>query len=226
MASQTYGQTLKTDLSHSSIKPFKAEYSAHRFGKKLGYATLELMPAADGLFRLDYYSKVSVFFLSDKRSETSIFSIKNQNITPKTYIYKRTGTGSKKNIGIEFLADTQQIRINQSDPISWQGQLDNQLYRLDAQLQLAQGKTEFAYDIINSRGQLRHYKVKVVGKERLSLPYGELESIKLRLERENTSRETLAWFAPSLNYQLVKLQQFKDGDEQGEIRLKSFAFIP
>jgi hypothetical protein len=40
--------------------------------------------------------------------------------------------------------------------------------------------------------------------------------------RKNSSRETIAWFSPQLNYQLVKLKQFKDGDEQGEIRLKYF----
>ncbi|MFT4994605.1 MAG: hypothetical protein ACI965_001640, partial [Paraglaciecola sp.] len=33
---------------------------------------------------------------------------------------------------------------------------------------------------------------------------------------------TSAWFSPELNYQLVRLQQFKDGEEQGEIQLKEY----
>ena len=39
---------------------------------------------------------------------------------------------------------------------------------------------------------------------------------------DSNKRETFAWFAPSLNYTLVRLQQFKEGDEQGDIKLKSF----
>ena len=69
---------------------------------------------------------------------------------------------------------------------------------------------------------MRHYVLKVVGKEQLDLPFGMIEGIKVKILRENSTRETIAWFSPQLNYQLVKLQQFKSGNEQGEIRLKHF----
>jgi hypothetical protein len=49
-----------------------------------------------------------------------------------------------------------------------------------------------------------------------------VDSIKLRIIRSSNRRQTFAWFSPSLDYALVRLQQFKDGDEQGDIRLKSF----
>jgi hypothetical protein len=213
-----------TASTSPSIKEFDAEYTAYRFGRDLGFATLSLKEEQNNQFRLEYYSKVSAFFLSDKRAETSLFTIEDAQIIPKTYIYKRTGTGSNKNIGIEFSKQNKQIKVNNGEPIEWQGQFDNQLYRLDAQLQLASGATEFSYDLINNRGDIRHYDLKVVGKEILDLPYGKIEGIKIKLERKSSTRKTLAWFAPKLNYQLVKLQQFKDGDEQGEIRLKKFSF--
>ena len=59
--------------------------------------------------------------------------------------------------------------------------------------------------------------------EQLDLPYGTIEALKVEIERDSSSRVTYAWFAPDLNYQLVRLQQFKDGDEQGDLRLKAFA---
>ncbi len=208
------------------LRPFEAEYAAYRFGRNLGHASLSLQTTQDNQFTLDYFSKVSVFFLSDKRSEKSHFLYVDGKIIPKTYIYKRTGTGSNKSIGIEFSTENQKIKINNGTPINWQGELDNQLYRLDTQLKLAAGETAFSYNIINNRGSLRHYDLKVLEEEILDLPYGKLNGIKVKLGRKNSSRETVAWFAPELNYQLVKLQQFKDGDEQGEIRLKSFKFIP
>lgn len=201
---------------------FEAEYVVYRFGRSLGKAKLSLKADKDNLYRLDYYSKVSAFFLSDIRSETSFFSVDNTQLQPHTYSYSRSGTGSNKSTKIQFDAEKLEVIVNKAQPIDWLGQLDNQLYRLDVQLKLAYGKREFVYDIINNRGEFRHYELKVVGKEQLDLPFGMIEGIKVKILRNNSSRETIAWFSPQLNYQLVKLKQFKDGDEQGEIRLKYF----
>jgi hypothetical protein len=201
---------------------FEAEYTVYRFNRSLGKAKLSLKADKDKLFRLDYYSKVSAFFLSDIRSETSFFSFENAQLHPHTYSYSRSGTGSNKSTKIYFDAEKSTVTINQAQPIEWLGQLDNQLYRLDVQLKLASGKREFDYNIVNNRGELRHYELEVIGKEQLDLPFGMIEGIKVLIVRNNSSRETIAWFSPQLNYQLVKLKQFKDGDEQGEIRLKYF----
>jgi hypothetical protein len=201
---------------------FEAEYIVYRFNRSLGKARLSLKTDENELYRLDYYSKVSAFFLSDVRSETSFFSYEDSQLHPLTYSYSRSGTGSNKSTKIQFDSENSTVTINQALPINWSGQLDNQLYRLDVQLKLASGNNEFDYNIVNNRGELRHYELKVVGKEQLDLPYGMLEAIKVKIIRNNSSRETIAWFSPQLNYQLVKLQQFKDGDEQGEIRLKFF----
>ena len=201
---------------------FEAEYVVYRFGRSLGKAKLSLKTHKDKLYRLDYNSKVSAFFLSDVRSETSIFSYENAQLQPNIYAYSRSGTGSKKSTKIQFDAENSTVTINKALPIDWVGQLDNQLYRLDVQLKLATGKENFVYDIVNNRGELRHYELKVVGKEQLDLPFGMIEGIKVKILRNNSSRETIAWFSPQLNYQLVKLKQYKHGDEQGEIRLKYF----
>lgn len=205
------------------LTPFQAEYLVYRFGRSLGHAKLSLQAEQGEQYRLDYYSKVSAFFLSDIRSETSFFNYSEGIMQPKTYAYSRSGTGSDKSNKIQFDAKNAQIIINQGQPINWSGQLDNQLYRLDVQLKLAAGKREFSYDIINNRGELRHYELQVIGKEQLDLPYGLLEGIKVKIIRNNSSRETIVWFAPQLNFQLVKLKQYKDGDEQGELQLRKFS---
>jgi hypothetical protein len=219
----TFGTNNRAYADSEKLVGFEAEYIVYRFGRGLGKAKLSLKADEDNLYRLDYYSKVSAFFLSDIRSETSFFSVENAQLQPHTYSYSRSGTGSNKSTKIQFDAEKSKITINQAQPVDWLGQLDNQLYRLDVQLKLASGKREFEYDIVNNRGQLRHYELKVVGREQLDLPFGMIEGIKVKIIRNNSSRETIAWFSPQLNYQLVKLKQFKDGDEQGEIRLKHFS---
>lgn len=206
-----------------ALPTFEAEYTAYRYGKKLGYALLSLEALEqENHYRLEYYSKVSLFFLSDKRSEISLFEYKDQSITPLDYRYTRTGTGSNKSTNVLFDQDKGKIIVDKDPAIDWQGQFDNQLYRLDIQSKLAQGETKFTYKVINSRGQPREYNLEVMGKEQLTLPYGTLEGIKVNILRENSSRETFAWFSPQLNYQLVRLQQFKDDKEQGDLQLKSF----
>jgi hypothetical protein len=218
----TLGANNRAYADTEQLVGFEAEYIVYRFGRSLGKARLSLKADENNLYRLDYYSKVSAFFLSDVRSETSFFSFNDSKLHPLTYAYSRSGTGSNKSTKIHFDAEKSKVTVNQAQPIDWSGQLDNQLYRLDVQLKLASGKREFEYNIVNNRGELRHYELKVVGKEQLDLPFGMIEGIKVKILRNNSSRETIVWFSPQLNYQLVKLKQYKDGDEQGEIRLKYF----
>ncbi|MCA1768321.1 MAG: DUF3108 domain-containing protein, partial [Idiomarina sp.] len=68
------------------------------------------------------------------------------------------------------------------------------------------------------------YRFKVLAKEQqLSLPYGEVEAIKVERIRDNNRRQTFFWFAPELNYVMVKMQQFKEGEEQATMSLKSLS---
>ena len=201
---------------------FDATYSAYRYGRELGHATLALSKLEDHQYRLDYSSSVSIFFLSDKRKETSLFSIQDNEIIPGSYVFKRTGTGSDKHLRVNFDHEKGKIIVNDRPSFPLQQQLDNQLYRLDLQAKLAQGQTDFSYDVINYRGQLKHYQLSVLATESLTLPFGKLDAIKVGFVRENSTRQTYAWFSPALNYLLVRLQQFKDGEEQGDIQLSQY----
>jgi hypothetical protein len=205
-----------------NLIPFTAKFDALRYGKKLGYASLALSKQADNHFKFEYSSKVSFFFLSDKRYETSEFTVVDNRIKPETYKYKRTGTGADKRASVTFDRVSQKILVNNEPSFDYLDQFDNQVYRLDLQAKLAEGQTEFHYDIINDRGQLRQYQLRVIGTDQLDLPFGKIHGIKVAMVRENSTRETFAWFSPQLNYQLVRLQQFKDGEEQGDIQLSEY----
>lgn len=212
-----YSSEVQIDLA-----PFKAEFVAYRFGDDVGSASLELKQLDSALFSLTYNSKVSKFFLSDKRYEHSIFSVESGEIKPIEYHYKRSGTGPDKKLSVEFNQQSNKIILDNGETMPWQNEFDNQLFRVDIPRQLATGNTSMEYQFVNYRGQIRSYKIEFVTNEQLDLPYGMLDSVKLKIIRDSKKRETFAWFSPSLDYALVRLQQFKDGDEQGDIRLKSF----
>lgn len=208
------------------LSPFEARYDAFRNGSKLGHAVMRLDKLAGQQYKLFYKSDVSIFFLSDKREETSVFHVKEDGtFLPQTYVYKRTGTGSDKSLTLKFEQTTGKITINNKANINWNNEWDNQLYRFDFQKQLASGNKEIEYDLINYRGQKRHYAFEVLGEEMLDLPYGTINAIKVKTVRPNKRRETYAWFAPDLHYQMVRLQQFKNGDEQGDIKLASLTLV-
>ncbi|MDT0594307.1 DUF3108 domain-containing protein [Glaciecola petra] len=208
-----------------SLKPFNAEFVALRSGSDVGQANLALTNIKANHFELIYRSKVSRFFLSDKRFEKTSFENQNNQLVPITYEYKRTGTGPSKYLQVQFNKSLGQIIIDDEQTLEWDGELDNQLFRIDLPSQLAKGVKKIGYDFINYRGEKRHYELEVIQEENLTLPYGNLMAYKVKINRESNKRVTFAWFAPSLNYNLVRLQQFKDGKEQGDMQLKHFSYI-
>jgi len=214
------------------LAPFESQFEAYYDGDPtpVGYAILRLSQLPNKLWQLEYESKISKYFLTDKRNETTRYlyqpndSAAQLALTPITYVYTRTGTGSDKGLSVTF--DHAKNQFFTSVPVDKQvvfplnGYVDNQLFRIDVPYQLSKGKTELFYQFVNSRGQAREYKMHVVNQESQSLPIGVLDTIKVIINRGSSSRQTFAWFAPSLNYQLVRLQQFKDGEIQGDIKLR------
>ncbi|GGD52035.1 hypothetical protein GCM10011357_04930 [Lacimicrobium alkaliphilum] len=191
---------------------------------ELGTATQNLSKNDAGEYTLRFESSASFLFLSDKRSETSVFNVnEDELLVPQHYRYKRTGTGKDKNTTIRFSASDNQIVVNQDEVIPWQDETDNQLFHLDIRRRIASGESRFTYSTINEKGNKDEETFAVTGKERLTLPMGEIDTVKLHKVRENSKRETLIWLAPQLDYQMVRLQQLKDGKEQLDIQLNTYS---
>lgn len=189
---------------------------------ELGTATQTLKENNPGEYTLRFESSASFLFLSDKRSEISVFDVKENRLVPQQYRYKRTGTGKDRNTTIRFSEPDNQIVVNQNEILAWQDETDNQLFHLDIRRRLASGETRFSYDTINEKGKKDQETFAVTGNEKLTLPMGQIDTIKLHKVRENSTRETHIWLAPGLDYQMVRLRQLKDGEEQLDIQLASF----
>lgn len=215
-----------TSISFTSafagVSPFSSSFVAYYDGNDVGKATLKLSHVKDSEYQLSYTSKVSKFFLSDRRYETSIFRADGEQLVPISYRYKREGTGSNKSLSVDFDSGNETIVIDQETRLDWNDEMDNQLFRVDLSNKLRAGESEFTYNFINYRGQKRQYQFEVLGTDSLTLPYGQLSATKVIINRETNKRITYAWFAPDLDYSLVRLQQFKEGKEQGDIKLLAY----
>ena len=212
-------------VSFTFLKPFNASFIAYRSGSDVGEANIALEALTKDNYELRYQSKLKRFFLSDKRYEKTTFSYTEGQLVPHTYDYRRTGTGSNKSLSLVFDQNNKTIAGIGDAKTPWNDELDNQLFRIDFPNQITNGIYSAHYKFINYRGQKREYTLEVIGIDNLALPYGNISAIKVLVGRESSSRLTYAWFAPSLNFNLVRLQQFKDDDEQADMQLSSFEYL-
>ncbi|WP_416304881.1 DUF3108 domain-containing protein [Neptunicella sp. SCSIO 80796] len=214
---------LSLAVTGKELCPYQAKYNAYRSGSKLGTASQQLETLTNNQYRLTYQSHASYFFLSDHRHEISQFSQLGEQLQSVNYQYKRTGTGRDKSLAAEFNPTDHTILLNNDEKLPWQQELDNQLYQFRIKQLLAEGKTEFSIPVLNYRGEKEMYQFEVQGEEELALPYDKVNALKVVRIRETKRRETFIWFAPSLNYLMVRIRQLKEDDEQGDIRLSQYA---
>lgn len=213
---------------NDTMKPYEANYVITRGDSEYGegYRYLEVSP--DNEWQLRTKSDISWFILSDTREARSVFIVDDENnrLEPREFIYMRTGTGSDKSFHGEFRADDKKVRnvdTGRMLDINWENALFDEANVIEQlRIDVAGGAEQFKYRVVNEKGEEDEYRFRVMAESQvLSLPYGEVEAIKVGRIRDNNRRQTFFWFAPELNYVMVKMQQFKEGDEQATMSLKS-----
>lgn len=208
------------------LAPYEAHYKVTRGGSDYGegYRMLETSP--NGEWQLRGKTDISWFILSDVRETRSVFTYneEHQRFDPIEFLYMRTGTGSDKSFHASFDAGEQEVKNVDSGrliDIDWQGALYDEASVIEKlRLDVAADNDPYVYDIIDEKGQADEYRFAMLGEEQISTPYGQLDTVKVERVRENNRRQTYFWFAPELDYLLVKMQQFKEGDEQATMTLE------
>lgn len=207
------------------IPAYRASYTLLHKSDPVGTAIRELTYLDENKVRYHYETDISWLIFSDKRSETAIVSLENNQITPLRYAYYREGTGRDKSY--QWLYDFKNktatdlkkdkiIKLDFTD-----GLMDRLSYHLQNRIDLIKSPEQkrFIYPVISNKGSIKNYEYQYDGEEELILPYGLVKTIRLKREIVDKKRITYAWFAPELNYLLVKLYQVKAGAEQFEAQL-------
>ena len=207
------------------IPAYKATYTLLRKSDPVGTAIRQLSYLDDDKIQYHYETDIHWFIFSDKRSETSIVKIKNSHVIPLSYHYQREGTGPDKYYQWQYdlatktatdLKNHQTISLNFTD-----GLLDKLSYHLQTRIDLINHPKQkrFVYPVISAKGSIKNYQYLYDGEEEVMLPFGLVKTIRLKREIVEKKRITYVWFAPELNYLMVKLYQVKDGAEQFEAQL-------
>ena len=218
--------TLEQKKSFSTIIPaYRATYTLLRKSDPVGKAIRELTYLDDDKIKYHYETDINWLIFSDKRSETAIVKIENNQVIPLSYDYQREGTGRDKYYQWQYdLAAQTATDLKKDKKISLDftvGLLDKLSYHLQNRIDLINNPQQkrFIYPVISTKGSVKNYQYQYDGEEEIILPYGLVKTIRLKREIIEKKRITYAWFAPELNYLLVKIYQVKAGTEQFEAQL-------
>jgi len=204
-----------------ALTPFSANYTADFKMPFNGSAVRELKQNGD-----TWHFKFEASLMMVSISEKSSFKSKQNQLVSSNYSYVRSGMGKKgnKNISQTFIFG-EKVNIKQGDnsfSLNITPQvLDKNTYQLALQQDLAAGKNEFSYEVLDV-DKVETYNFKVVGTEEIKTKAGKFNAVKVaRIREENSKRQTILWFAPNLDFLLIKLEQIEKDGKSYQIVLKN-----
>ncbi|WP_339806696.1 DUF3108 domain-containing protein [uncultured Marinobacter sp.] len=216
----------ETDNTRAAVElvPMRASYSAS-IDKGIsinGSAVRSLQQQDDGswIYRFDVDS-----FLADIK-ESVTFRWEDGQVIPQRYRYTLEGFAIRNRSRV--------LEFNwPSEAIS--GSFDGNTFSLDTepealdplgfQLQLSQdlkaGKTDMRYAVVD-KGGYDYDRFAVIGEEVVDSKVGSVNTVKVEKVRgEGSKRETLMWFAPELDYLLIRLVQTEPDGTRYEVNIES-----
>jgi len=209
-------------LPATELKPFRALYESKLdIGMPLQVeAVRELRQQPDGRWLLTSSADAGVAGVL----ESSHFQISDNRVVPHEYQYHRQVLGKTRDAVLSFDWPNARVTNNVEDK-PWHmeipaGTLDKLAYQVQLRLDLPAGQRQLSYDIADG-GSLKHYAFQVLGSETVSTPAGDFNAIKVQRDRGNgAERETFIWFAPELDYLIVKLWQVESDGKEVQLLLK------
>ena len=210
-----FGLLFLTSICHGALldSGFRAEYEVRVKGIYVGISTRQL---AITKARIEYQSKatpggLAKLFFSDVVTETSIMERDGSEI--KSIAYKYDQTGGRDIVHESVFFDWQAGLIKFSDGGGKEFQISNNAYdvlnfQLALMRNLQQGKQEFVLNVADYH-KLYTFRSKVVGKEKVAIPYGKLETIKVDSRNKQDGKHFIFWCAPSLDYLPVRVEYTK-----------------
>ncbi|SIS76006.1 DUF3108 domain-containing protein [Neptunomonas antarctica] len=210
--------------SSPPVQPFKATYTSEwDAGIALtGEVERSLSSTPEGQWIFRTYASAMIASIDEKSTVT----FNQSDVIPQQYYYQKTVLGKKREAKLAF--DWPNMSVNNDiDKKPWNMAIptatqDKLSYQLQMRLDLKTGKKgPLSYKIADG-GRLKEYNFNIIGNETIQSPLGEYDTIKVEMDRgPNASRETYIWYAPALDYMIVKLKQIEGDGTVYALQLKS-----
>jgi hypothetical protein len=220
---------LLSPTSHAQLSPFEATYSSQwDLGISLsGKAQRSLIHNNDGSFRLTTHASALVASLT----ESSLFNYHEGQITPQHYSYQRKILNKTRDVEVAFNWSKQQV-INTAQGSAWTmaieaNTLDKQSVQLRLQLDIKANPKLTAYTyMVADGGHPKIYRFVTDGEDLIETPLGQFNAIRIKRDRgEDTERQTWIWFAPSLDYTIVRIVQQEADGKRYQLNLQQLNWL-
>lgn len=220
---------------------YRAIYAASTRGMSVGRAELSLRRDGDTYYYSSEMHAVGIvsLFYRDRIRETSRGTLTERGIRPVRYDYHRSGSkerddnirfarGGGESI-VSYKGDTREARLPAAalDPLS---------LHIALMKDVSLGRQHMRYLIAEPR-RLRAYELAVRGSERIQTPRGELDAVRVDLTGKSDAgpdfdltgteiapleegEQTSFWFAPELDYLLVRIRYVDPDDGTATIVLE------
>jgi hypothetical protein len=222
---------LWSSSSMAQIRPFQAIYASQwDLGISLsGKAERSLIRNDDGSYRLTTEASAMIASLT----ESSLFRLIGDQIQPSHYRYQRKVLNKTRDVEVAFDWPNQKVK-NTAEGSSWvmdivPHTLDKQSVQLRLQLDLAaipavDGQA-YTYEVADG-GYLKTYLFIAEGEDLIETPLGKYMSVRIKRDRgESTDRETWIWFAPELDYTIVRILQKEADGKRYQLDLKQLTWL-
>lgn len=208
------------------IKPFTAQYQTLRNGKELASTTLELTRMADGAYRLRTNTRGTSGLAKmsglDVLEESSVRWIDGRPETLRYEFTQEVAFGDKHRLG-EFDHASQQVHMidGKSDAryplVPWT--IERHALTLALAADLSRDATTFEYKVAGKKG-IEDVRYTRCGTGKISVPAGSFEAS--CLERVREKRTSRSWFAPSLGWLPIVIEQVEKKGDTVTLNLVSF----
>lgn len=209
---------LTVSISTFAITPFQATYQFSYNGKNISTATRELKQQGDQRWVYTFNAKAG--FIASA-SETSEFHINKDQVVSDRFNRATKYIGISDSLKINYDHNTNVVSTNKSGKARSFKLENNPLDELNAEIQIREdlknNRLKPIYYITDAKGIDARKFVKL-GEETIQVPYGNVKTLKFKLEHDKPERNTLFWLAPQLDYLPVKVAH-NDGGSSYAISL-------
>lgn len=220
---------LLSPMSHAQLSPFEATYSSQwDLGISLsGKAQRSLIHNSDGSYRLTTQASALVASLT----ESSLFNYHEGQITPQHYSYQRKILNKTREVEVAFNWPEQQV-VNTAQGSAWSmdieaNTLDKQSVQLRLQLDIKANPKLATYTyVVADGGYAKPYRFVTDGEDLIDTPLGQFSAIRIKRDRgEDTERQTWIWFAPGLDYTIVRIVQQEADGKRYQLNLQQLNWL-
>ena len=200
------------------IEPFTAHYQLSRNDLRIGESRISLETGDDGayVYRSDTQPRGLLAWLrNDRIQERSEGVLEERGVRPTHYRYEHTG-GSRERLAVLSFDWEDGVVENRVENKPWEmpvpdDAVDKLVVTLAVMLDLERGRSDMAYAVADG-GHLKHWRFRVIGRERVTTSAGEFDTVKLERVREDDKRTTHIWVAPELRHLPVRIEQYERGE--------------